>query len=239
MRSKHLLSHRKAIDNRSIMKKKSLAQKTKRRNNRIKKNRRTRNTRGGGKPQRTTSRSRNHVTPKRNLDPIGKTRLPPLVRQHQRLLKSLKYLLSQMNTLTQNVRKTSEALGADGINILIPYDIKPIGYAFSVNCDEYYYMILGYYFVKNENNEFELDGYLAMQPRLIVTGAIGTEIPIEGVHMYEECNFTKPITRTQYENEKIALSVRIMALRSIIEDRELFHSVDESYFRIGYLPKQS
>lgn len=239
MRSNNLKRHRISINNRSIRSKnKSLAQKTKRRNSRIKKTRRTRNARGGGKPELTTPRM--PFTTKANLNRIGKIPLPPLVTlpplviDHQSLLKSFKYLSNQMNKLTQNVyEKLSEVR-----NILIPDDIKPIGYAFSENCDEYYYIVLGYYFVRNANDKFELDGYLAMQPNLLVAGAKGTEIPIEGVHMYEECNFTNPITRRQYEKVNNELALRINALASIIEDRELVHILDGSYFRIGYLPKQ-
>jgi hypothetical protein len=233
MRSNNLKRHRKSINNRSIRSKnKSLAQKTKRRNNRIKKTRRTRNARGGGKPELTTPRM--PFTTKANLNRIGKIPLPPLVIDHQSLLKSFKYLSNQINKLTQNVYEKSSEVG----NILIPDDIKPIGYAFSENCDEYYYIVLGYYFVRNANDEFELAGYLAMQPRLIATGAMGTEITKLGVNSVKECNFIKPITRSQYEKVNNDLALRINALTSIIEDRELYHSLDGSYFRIGYIPKQ-
>ena len=135
MRSNNLKRHRKSINNRSIRSKnKSLAQKTKRRNSRIKKTRRTRNARGGGKPELTT----------RRMPFTTKTILPPLVLGHRSLLESFTYLSNQMNKLNQKLRETSEELSTlDGTTIIIPDDIKPIGYAFSVNCDEYYYMILG------------------------------------------------------------------------------------------------
>ena len=63
--------------------------------------------------------------------------------------------------------------------IVLPDVSRPIGYAFSSNCDAYYYIVLGYYFKTNGDHKFELGGYMVMQNNRL--DAPGTQVTPEAL----------------------------------------------------------
>jgi hypothetical protein len=82
---------------------------------------------------------------------------------------------------------------ADGI-IVLPPGLKPIGYAFSINCHEYYYIVLGYQFEKESNTgQYVIYSYIAMRSDLL--NAPGTPFPPEALNTFSAC----PLKPGDYE----------------------------------------